>query len=55
MIKRENVRIAVTISRQMYERLKEEAEYEGRSVSNLAAWLIKQYLKRKGKIDTDVE
>lgn len=47
MIKKENTRIYVTISKKIHKKLKAEAEYEGRSVSNMAATIIKKYYKEK--------
>ncbi|RXI57268.1 hypothetical protein DP122_00360 [Clostridium tetani] len=49
MIKKENTRIYVTISKKLHSKLKNEAEYEGRSVSNMAATIIKKYYKEKEK------
>ena len=43
----ENDRIKITISLKLKERLKEEATYEGRSMSNMAAAIIKKYFEEK--------
>lgn len=45
--KDKNVRINVTIPKEMHEKLKKEAEYEGRSISNMAAAIIKLYYQPK--------
>ncbi|MBE1306145.1 hypothetical protein G4W71_19320 [Clostridium botulinum] len=45
MIKKENTRINITISKKLHEKLKEKAEYEGRSTANMAAQIIKDYFK----------
>lgn len=45
MIKNENTRISVTLPRELHEKLLNEAEYEGRSVSNLVLKIIKSYYK----------
>ncbi|GAB6150733.1 ribbon-helix-helix domain-containing protein [Clostridium massiliodielmoense] len=45
MIKKENTRIQITISKKLKEKLKEKAEYEGRTVSNMAAKIILDYFK----------
>lgn len=45
MISKKNTRIKVTISKKQKEELKALAEYEGRTISNLVAFLIKEYLK----------
>lgn len=47
MIKKENTRIYVTISKKIHKKLKDEAEYEGRSISNMAATIIKNYYESK--------
>lgn len=47
MIKKENIRINVTLSRELYKKLKEDAEYEARSVGNMAAVIIKEYYRKK--------
>lgn len=47
LIKKENTRIYVTISKKLHNKLKDEAEYEGRSISNMAATIIKKYYKEK--------
>ncbi|WP_307869113.1 ribbon-helix-helix domain-containing protein [Clostridium botulinum] len=45
MIKKENTRINITISKKLHKKLKEKAEYEGRSTANMAAQIIKDYFK----------
>ncbi|KYH35813.1 hypothetical protein CLTEP_02060 [Clostridium tepidiprofundi DSM 19306] len=45
MIKEENTRITVTITKEIHKRLIEEAEYEDRSVSNLVLKIIKEHYK----------
>lgn len=47
MIKKENIRINVTLPRELYKKLKEDAEYEARSVGNMAAVIIKNYYEKK--------
>lgn len=42
-----NTRIKVTISKKLKERLEAEAEYEGRSMSNMAATIIRKYFEEK--------
>lgn len=49
MISKDNTRIAITIPKELLAQLKDEAEYQGRSVSNLVSWIIKNYFKAKGK------
>lgn len=50
VVKKENKRINVTLSKKIHDLLKGEAEYEGRSVGNMAAKIIKDYYRNKGKI-----
>lgn len=45
MIKKDNIRISVVMPRKVYERLVKEAEYEDRSISSMAAKILKLYLK----------
>ncbi|WP_080370760.1 ribbon-helix-helix domain-containing protein [Clostridium botulinum] len=45
MIKKENTRIQVTIPKTIHEKLKDLAEYEGRTVSNMAAKILLDYFK----------
>lgn len=47
MIKNENKRFSVTVPKELYEKLSKDAEYEDRSVSNLAARILKQYYNMK--------
>ncbi|WP_373899254.1 ribbon-helix-helix domain-containing protein [Haloimpatiens sp. FM7315] len=47
MIKKENTRINVTISKKIHEMLVKEAEYEDRSVSNLVLQIIKKHYNIK--------
>lgn len=47
MIKNDNTRISVTVSKKLYEKLLKEAEYEDRSVSNLVLKIIKEHYKIK--------
>lgn len=49
LIKKENTRITVTISKKLYDKLAEEADYEDRSVSNMAATILKMHYKNKPK------
>ncbi|NEZ47840.1 hypothetical protein FDF74_11675 [Clostridium niameyense] len=49
MIKKENTRINITISKKTHKKLKDKAEYEGRSVSSMAAYIIKEYFKKDNK------
>ena len=49
MISKENTRVYITIPKIIYIKLKEEAEYEGRSISNLACKIIKDYYEEKEK------
>ncbi|MCD3211085.1 hypothetical protein G8T71_06915 [Clostridium botulinum C/D] len=52
MIKRENTRIQITISKKLHKELKNLAEYEGRTVSNMAAKILIDYFKdSKNNID----
>lgn len=44
LISKENTRIKVTISKTLLLKLKDIASYEGKSVSNLAANVLKQYV-----------
>lgn len=44
-IKDENIRIQVVISRKVHAKLKDQAEYDGRSISNMAAKIINDYYK----------
>lgn len=45
LIKKENTRIQITIPKKIQEKLKDLAEYEGRTVSNMAAKIILDYFK----------
>nr|WP_229241395.1 hypothetical protein [Clostridium haemolyticum] len=45
MIKKENTRIQITIPKKIHQALKDLAEYEGRTVSNMAAKIILDYFK----------
>lgn len=45
--KDKNVRINVTIPKEIHRKLMEEAVFEGRSVSNMAAAIIKLYYTPK--------
>jgi hypothetical protein len=47
MIKDDNKRISVTITKAVHEKLKKDAEYEDRSVGNMAAKIINDYYKVK--------
>lgn len=44
---KKNTRIKVTISKELKERLESEAEYEGRTMSNMAATIIRKYFEEK--------
>lgn len=46
-----NIRIYVTISRDMHELLKEEAKKEDRNVSNMVNVIVKKYIKEKNLQD----
>lgn len=47
MIKKENIRINVTLSRELHKLLKEDASFEDRSIGNMAAVIIKKYYEEK--------
>ncbi|MCD3202842.1 ribbon-helix-helix domain-containing protein [Clostridium botulinum] len=48
MIKNDNKKFSVILPKKIYELLIKEAEYEDRSVSNMAAQIIKKhYLNKK--------
>lgn len=47
MVKKENTRINITISKKVHELLKKEAEYEGRSVSNMTYKILMDHYKIK--------
>ncbi|RXI70528.1 ribbon-helix-helix domain-containing protein [Clostridium tetani] len=49
MISKKNTRIKVTVSKKLNAKLKEIAEYEGRSVSNLVLHIIKEYVSKNYK------
>lgn len=49
VIKNENTRITVTVPKNLYKMLKEDAEYEDRSISNLALKILKDYYKLKNE------
>ena len=44
-VSKDNKRIQVTIPKKIFNQLKFDAEYEGRSISNLVAKIIKDYYK----------
>ena len=44
-VSKDKTRISVTLTREEYEKLKNKAKEDGRSVSNLIGQLIKQYLR----------
>ena len=44
-INKDKTRISVTLSKEEYEKLKNKAEQENRSVSSLIGFLVKQYLR----------
>ena len=46
-VSKDSKRIAVTISKEAYEKLVKEADKEGRTISNLASYLINQQLNRR--------
>ncbi|WP_043920882.1 ribbon-helix-helix domain-containing protein [Clostridium botulinum] len=46
MIKKENTRIQVTIPKKIKQQLKDLAEYEGRTVSNMASKILLDYFKK---------
>lgn len=48
MINDENTRITFTLPKKTLEKLQDEAEYEGRSVSNLVLKIINEHYKIKG-------
>jgi predicted CopG family antitoxin len=43
LIKDDNKRICVTLSKEVYKRLLKQANYEDRSLSNMASQIIKKY------------
>ena len=43
MIKSENTRITITIPKSLHKLLKRDANYEDRSVGNMAARILKKY------------
>lgn len=45
LIKKENTRIQITIPKKIHQALKDLAEYEGRTISNMAAKIILDYFK----------
>lgn len=45
MIKKENIRVAITMPRSLHAELKEIAEYQNRTVSNLIVTILKHYIK----------
>jgi hypothetical protein len=49
LIKKDNVRITVTIPQKIHNELKNDADYEDRSVSKMAAIIIKAYYRNKTK------
>lgn len=53
MIRKDNIRINVTISKSLNDELKEIALYEGTSVSGLVYKIIKYYIKNKKNISLD--
>ena len=44
-INKDKTRISVTLTKEEYEKLKNKAKQENRSVSNLIGLLVKQYLR----------
>lgn len=44
-INKDKTRISVTLTKEEYEKLKNKAQQENRSVSNLIGLLVKQYLR----------
>lgn len=49
VIKKENTRITITLPRSVHEQLKDEAEYEGRTTSGMAAYIINLHYKNKAR------
>ena len=49
MIKDKNKKFSVILPKEIYEMLVEEAEYEDRSVSKMAAQIIKKHYENKNK------
>lgn len=45
VIKKENIRVAITMPRSLHAELKEIAEYQNRTVSNLIVTILKHYIK----------
>ncbi|WP_461206945.1 ribbon-helix-helix domain-containing protein [Clostridium sp. DL1XJH146] len=45
MIKDENTRITITIPKKLHRKLKKDAAYEDRSVSNMVSKILKEYYK----------
>ena len=46
-VSKDSKRIAVTISKEAYDKMVKIADKEGRTISNLASYLINQQLNRK--------
>ena len=44
-VSKEKTRISVTLTKEEYEKLKNKAKEENRSISNLIGLLVKQYLR----------
>jgi len=51
MIKKENIRIQVVMSKKLYTKLKDDAEFEGRTISNLSAKIIADYYKYEKEVE----
>ncbi|AKN34256.1 DNA-binding protein (plasmid) [Clostridium carboxidivorans P7] len=49
MIKKDNIRIAITLPKTLHEQLKNEAEYQNRTVSNLTVTILQKYMEALNK------
>ncbi|MGG7200789.1 hypothetical protein [Clostridium butyricum] len=47
MIKDENIRITITISKEIHNKIKEEADFEDRSISNMVYKILKDHYNLK--------
>ncbi|MCD3195748.1 ribbon-helix-helix protein, CopG family [Clostridium botulinum C] len=53
MIKKENARVSVTISKKLLEKIKYTAEYEDRSVSYIISKILEKYYNEENTIYED--
>jgi uncharacterized protein (DUF1778 family) len=49
LIKKENIRVTITIPRELHKLIKDDAEYEDRSVSNYILRILKDRYKIKNE------